>query len=385
MSKSSVGRAALLALFLAIHASPILAASPSGGSTALSQDSQATLGELDKLLKEDIDNTRNTCASGQAPDWVAAKRARYGATERFADASDMCVATLGSIAHDRHLLAFYRDLLAAIGGDAGTYAAFPQAIGAAVLGKTEKVAIGNGKVAVVPPCPCLRCRVHRGLSAGCPQQGNGKRRKTQGTCGSLPRPAPGRRDLLLRGVCLRRAGFCAGRALTRGCRVPRYLSGRLAAEQRCQITAVMRHAQNLHVRADNAIHDHIIARGKASPATAQIIVARSSQAGMTGKQIKPVGDGIDLTVGNRLAAALFGDVLPDLVQVGGGLFVRGDAPSAGVLSFRGKLRAPVTLYVLGQRLHRFLRDGNPFSAIERGLRFIQAGKKPRAQQLAFLP
>ena len=41
--------------------------------------------------------------------------------------------------------------------------------------------------------------------------------------------------------------------------------------------------------------------------------------GMTGGQTKSGGDGVDLPVGNVLAAAIGDDVVPDMVQVGAGL------------------------------------------------------------------
>lgn len=118
---------------------------------SLDQDSRATPGEVDRLLKEDVDNTRKTCAFGEAPAWVTAKRARYGAGQRFADASDMCVAALGSIARDHRLPALYREMLAKLGGSIAGAGQLPQAIGGAVLKDVAKVPIGDGKVMTVTP------------------------------------------------------------------------------------------------------------------------------------------------------------------------------------------------------------------------------------------
>jgi hypothetical protein len=153
VSKLRIGVAALLAVAVFASTHQGFAASPSGGAgeAQLDTNGQATLGELNKLLTEATDDTRKTCASGQAPEWVSAKRARYGTTERFADASDMCVATLRGIARDQRLLGYYRDLLAAMSGNPTLYAGFPRSIGAAVLNGTGKVSIGNGKAAVVTP------------------------------------------------------------------------------------------------------------------------------------------------------------------------------------------------------------------------------------------
>src|SRR6266566_4031035 len=52
---------------------------------------------------------------------------------------------------------------------------------------------------------------------------------------------------------------------------------------------------------------------------AVVPTARAAQVGMACKKEKSVGDGIDQAVGDFKATALFGDVIPDIVQVGGGL------------------------------------------------------------------
>lgn len=88
------------------------------------------------------------------------------------------------------------------------------------------------------------------------------------------------------------------------------------SKQGSKIASTMYNAQNSHVGAHNAVNDHIVADGKASPAAPQVVVARSSQPGMAGKQIKPVGDRIDLVIGGGLMATLRGDVPPNVIQVG---------------------------------------------------------------------
>jgi hypothetical protein len=121
------------------------------GTAPLPPGAKATLDEIDKALSEDSTAKRNMCAAGSAPGWVAEKRARYGARVPFADAPDLCVATLEGLASSRSLFGFYRELLISLGGDAGTYSTFPQRIAASVLKDTQKVPIGNGKVATITP------------------------------------------------------------------------------------------------------------------------------------------------------------------------------------------------------------------------------------------
>src|SRR5664279_5609341 len=56
--------------------------------------------------------------------------------------------------------------------------------------------------------------------------------------------------------------------------------------------------------------------GKLREPTPKIVVARTPQVGMAGKQEKPIGDGINQMVSDCNATALFGDVIPDIIEVG---------------------------------------------------------------------
>lgn len=143
------------------------------------QDTQATLGKLHGLLDEATDDTRKTCVSGQAPGWVSAKRA-HNAAVHFADASDMCIATLSSVGGDRRLLAYYRDWLTGIGGDPGIYAAMPRSIGAAVLNGDGKAAVGNGKAVVVTSALAFDAGFTAAYMSGAPKKevGNAQQLKT---------------------------------------------------------------------------------------------------------------------------------------------------------------------------------------------------------------
>ena len=139
----------LTAAFLCVQAARAGNLTSVPGASAA--DQEQTLKELDDMLNEDIATTRKMCALGQAPGWVSAKRARYGSAVPFADASDMCVGVLGSIAERGHLSDLYREFLITMGGDAAAYERWPRVIGNAVLNDATKVAIGKNKVADVTP------------------------------------------------------------------------------------------------------------------------------------------------------------------------------------------------------------------------------------------
>jgi len=62
------------------------------------------------------------------------------------------------------------------------------------------------------------------------------------------------------------------------------------------------HMKNQHLLIFNAVDDDVLAREKTPQARTQILVAASSNVGVTGKKKKPVGDGINHAVGNLDAA-----------------------------------------------------------------------------------
>jgi hypothetical protein len=90
-------------------------------------------------------------------------------------------------------------------------------------------------------------------------------------------------------------------------------------EQGYEVLPTVRDAKNEHVIAFDAVDDDVITDGKTAQALASIIISGTTDPGMTGAQIKSGGDGVDLPVGNVLAAAIGDDVVPDMVQVGAGL------------------------------------------------------------------
>src|SRR5260370_4868787 len=93
-------------------------------------------------------------------------------------------------------------------------------------------------------------------------------------------------------------------------------------EQRFDVTAGAYHMENQNVLTFDSVEDDVLARGKTPQARAQILIAPSSNVGVTGKKEKPLGDGIDHAVGNLNAAAFLGRVIPDAVKLGFGM--RGD-------------------------------------------------------------
>ena len=74
-------------------------------------------------------------------------------------------------------------------------------------------------------------------------------------------------------------------------------------EQRFNVTAGAYHMKNQHVLIFNSVDDDVLAREKTPQARTQILIAASSDVGVTGKKKKPVGEGINHAVGNLDAAA----------------------------------------------------------------------------------
>jgi hypothetical protein len=79
------------------------------------------------------------------------------------------------------------------------------------------------------------------------------------------------------------------------------------------------HAKNQNVLILDTINYDVLINGKAARADTKIVVARTPQVGMAGKQEKPIGDGINQMVSDCYATALFGDVISDIIEVGRGL------------------------------------------------------------------
>jgi hypothetical protein len=145
---SRVASAALLVLLT--YPAEVSAGSAWAQVAQLTFDQRGTLNELNKLLNEDIANTRVACAMGQQPKWVADKRAHDHSTS-FPDASDTCVSVLAATARDGHLSELYAKLLAQTGGDPRQAEGLPEAIGGAALANQKSAPIGNGKGLVITP------------------------------------------------------------------------------------------------------------------------------------------------------------------------------------------------------------------------------------------
>ncbi len=140
--------AALLLAASLLASAPVWAADLTPAQKAAEQ---ATLNELNGFVDDQIATTRTTCAMGQAPQWVADNRAKNGNGVPYADASDMCVATLKGIATEGHLGDLYRESVTKLGGSVELSSRIPTAIGAAVLSGATQVAIGNQEAVVVTP------------------------------------------------------------------------------------------------------------------------------------------------------------------------------------------------------------------------------------------
>lgn len=141
-----IGLAVLLALIFGWTVD-VLAATPAEMATHRQEILDAMLtDEYDPLQ---IAGMRRICAGGREPAKVEEDR-RDGAYFT-PDAADSCVVALARTARDRQLSGLYRVLVSELGGNSGGYEQLPRAIGATVMNGISKVAIGNGKVAVVTP------------------------------------------------------------------------------------------------------------------------------------------------------------------------------------------------------------------------------------------
>jgi len=77
----------------------------------------------------------------------------------------------------------------------------------------------------------------------------------------------------------------------------------------------MHNSKNQYIAILYGINDYILADSKSARAGAKF-VAQASHVGMTAKQEKLIGDGINHTVGDIHAATLTGQVQPDIVKIG---------------------------------------------------------------------
>jgi len=90
-------------------------------------------------------------------------------------------------------------------------------------------------------------------------------------------------------------------------------------KERFNITTAMCYAENHHVRILGAIDYDVLADGKTPRPDAEVAVTGAPQVGMAGKEEKSGSEGINQAVRNFDATALFGDLIPNIVQVGGSL------------------------------------------------------------------
>lgn len=120
-------------------------------AAALDENGRTILREMQQLIDEDLAAQRRSCALGEAPGWVRAKRVKYGEGASIPDAATMCVALMAGDARDGHITLLYRKLLGDLGGDVIHADSWPRAIGAAVLSNKTDIEIGNRKTIEVKP------------------------------------------------------------------------------------------------------------------------------------------------------------------------------------------------------------------------------------------
>lgn len=81
-------------------------------------------------------------------------------------------------------------------------------------------------------------------------------------------------------------------------------------EQRFDVPAGAYHMKYQNVFIFHAVDDDVLARRKTPQPRTQILIAASSDVGVTGKKEKPLGEGIDNAVGNLRAATFLGYLIP---------------------------------------------------------------------------
>lgn len=82
----------------------------------------------------------------------------------------------------------------------------------------------------------------------------------------------------------------------------------------------MHHAENMNVLTIDTVDDDVLTHGGAAQPGAEIFIAGSSNIGEVGQKIETVGDRVNQAGGNIHAAAFLGDVKPDVVKIGFGLW-----------------------------------------------------------------
>lgn len=125
--------------------------------------------------------------------------------------------------------------------------------------------------------------------------------------------------------------------------------------------------------------------GKTANSGAQVIIAAASDAGMESEKVEALGERVDEAVGDLGVAALYGDVVPDAVQLGFRLHGKDNAPSAGCAPISHEPCTAALLYLAGQLAHGLLCDDAALAARKGGFCRIDRGQQLGAGALARFP
>ena len=74
--------------------------------------------------------------------------------------------------------------------------------------------------------------------------------------------------------------------------------------------------ENEHIFLRDAVDDDVLSDRKTAQAWTQVIIARSAVLRMLLQQPETAGDGVDTATGGFYAAALAGDMKPDVIEIG---------------------------------------------------------------------
>ena len=96
------------------------------------------------------------------------------------------------------------------------------------------------------------------------------------------------------------------------------MESELQIEEVFEVASAVDYTEDGNIGSDDAVDDDVLTDSEAARAVSKIVIAEAPCVREVGKQEKAMSDGIDQAAGNIDAAALTGDVEPDVVEVGFG-------------------------------------------------------------------
>ncbi|HXB73275.1 MAG TPA: hypothetical protein VNY05_33870 [Candidatus Acidoferrales bacterium] len=141
----------------------------------------------------------------------------------------------------------------------------------------------------------------------------------------------------------------------------------------------------MNVLTFNAVDDDIFTHGDATRPSTEIFIAGSSNIGEAGQKKEPAGDRVNQAGGNIHAAAFFGDVKPNVIKIGFGLWRYTVRHLAGVGQFNNQAGASAVPHLRGKFPHGLLRDDAAFAAGKGSAGVIEGCQQLDSPAFAFFP